>query len=92
MKLAFKVGIGLVALIIGGVITWHRVRESRRIVQQMESGQRCFHCDATDVTREDAGIRCNACGQLTSNELLGARGVSEAELAALNAPDDSRRL
>ena len=47
-------------------------------------------CDSTDVVREEAGVRCRACGYLTSNELLGA-GVSEAELRALNEVESKKR-
>ena len=74
---AIKLAIaGIIAL--GAVImTAIRARNARLRLEQVNSGKICLHCDSTDVVLEFSGMKCNACGQLTSSALLGAEARPE---------------
>lgn len=83
MKLIIAlVGAGFLA-----AIHFFRQRQGRKNLEALESGSMCFHCDSKDITRDFTGIRCNTCGQFSSNELIGAPGVSKEELKALTKPE-----
>lgn len=73
------------ALAIGAAaISLLKRHQARAHLTKLESGGCCLSCDSTDVVREEAGVRCQVCGYLTTNEMLGGPSVSEAELRALN--------
>jgi len=80
------------ALAIGAAaISFLKRHQARAHLTKLEAGGCCLSCDSPDVVREEAGVRCQTCGYLTSNEMLDGPGVSEAELRALNQVDGPKR-
>jgi hypothetical protein len=78
-----------VIALAGAVLTWHRRRESRRRLAEIDAGTRCIGCDGTELERlPDGRVRCLGCAHVASLAALGAAKVSEQELRDLTEPAD----
>lgn len=86
---AMELEIWLLTLVVLGVfalISWLGYRGARKRRGLADGGGLCLYCDSQDVSAEFAGVRCNTCGQLTSQMLLEAKGPSDAELREIMRP------
>lgn len=82
----------LLSLLLGALVAAYRVRQGRKIMQELEAKERCLYCDSNDVReRLDGGIDCMSCGQVTSAILLSANAPTDAELKALSKPSEHQR-
>ena len=82
----------VISIVAAAAMSWYKRRGARAYLAKVNAGACCLHCDSSEVTREAHGVRCLACGCVTSNELIGTP-VSEAELRELNEVEaKGRRL
>lgn len=72
------------ALIAAAVHAW-RKRDAKKRMALVATGRLCMNCDSVDVVDAPKGIRCQACGYVTSNAVLHAQ-VSTADIAAVTDP------
>src|SRR5688572_22230862 len=70
-------------------ITWKR-RHATALerIRQLEAGQRCFRCDATDLFTTKGVAECQKCGHRVSLASLRRNSPSSRELHTLTRPDD----
>lgn len=88
--------IKLIVFVVGSCFVMcavaYRVWQGKKILRELNAGQRCLHCDSNTVQKRlDGGIDCLACGQTTSAALLSAPGPSAQELAELSKPSPDHR-
>ena len=78
----------LLFIVIAASITWYVRRVlARKRLRQIDEGQRCIACGATDVTVTGDEIRCLRCGVTASLSALTNTSVTEEEIRNLTSLD-----
>lgn len=80
-QLAFAV----LAAVTAAVVHAMRQRDAKKRMALVESGRVCLNCDSFEVVDAPTGVRCEACGYVTSDALRRAQ-VSSADIAAVTDP------
>ena len=87
-----QIALLVVALIVGFVVHEVNVSKAKARLKSLEDGKLCVHCGSNNVERVAEGVRCEECGELTTNSLIDQAPVDHATLSSLMMPDDEGAL